>query len=228
MRSVKAGVLVLGLLALGCADGTTPMSETEGLDGAEMTEAGSESSATSGGTVYGVDADNYLVAFDLGRPGRVSRRVRITGTGGAKVVGIDFRPSAVSPATPDVIGKLYGITKRRIYEIDPHTGAASNGQLLTVPLVGAFFGTGFNPTVDRLRNHGNTQQNVRLNVADGMTTQDTNLAYAAGDPGYGTAPSIAGTAYTNSDNDPATLTVLYAIDARRNVLTVLPSPNSGQ
>ena len=39
------------------------------------------------------------------------------------------------------------------------------------------------------------------------------------------------TGYTNNDNDPATGTVLYAIDASRDVLTVfnIPSgPNSGK
>ena len=97
-----------------------------------------------------------------------------------------------------------------------------------MPLVGVSFGTGFNLTVDRLRSHGNAAQNVRLSVDNGMATQDTALAYAVGDPGFGTAPSIGGTAYTNSDNDPATGIVLYAIDARRDALAVFPSPNGGQ
>ncbi len=239
MRSVRAGVLMASLFALGCTDGTSPTSEKAEFEGAETTEfeGGGVSGAQSefglgsgllGGKVFGVDAENHLVVFRLRLPGLLSRRVRITGTGGEKVVGIDFRPSAVAPATATVIGKLYGITKTRIYEIDPKTGYASNGQLLTVPLAGAFFGTGFNPTVDRLRSHGNTEQNVRLSVDNGMATQDTSLAYAAGDPGFGKDPSIAGTAYTNSDNDPATATVLYAIDAKRDVLVVLPAPNGGQ
>ena len=245
MRKVTAGALVASLFAMGCKDGTSPTSETtefeapalEAVDapaapselGWEAGSAGDADLASGGGAgAFGVDAENYLVTFSLNRPGQVSRRVRISGTGGQKVVGIDFRPSAVAPATPAAIGKLYGITKSKIYEIDPKTGRAFNGQPLTVPLVGAFFGTGFNPTVDRLRSHGSTAQNVRLSVDNGLTTQDTSLAYAAGDPGFGRAPSIAGTAYTNSDNDPATGTVLYAIDARRDALVVLPSPNGGQ
>jgi hypothetical protein len=225
MRSVKAGVLALSLFAVGCSDRTSPTSETtglEGIDGAdEMTapdaaaplELGSAASTSAGGKVFGVDTENNLVVFNLDRPGRMNRKVRITGIGGQKIVGIDFRPSAVAPATAGVIGKLYGITKTKIYEIDPGTGYASNGQSLTVPLVGVSFGTGFNPTVDRLRSHGNATQNVRLSVDNGLATQDTALAYAVGDPGFGTAPSIGGTAYTNSDNDPATGTVLYAIEA---------------
>jgi hypothetical protein len=236
MRSVSASVLVLGLFALGCTDRTSPTSETTefedsdatGFEGADATAGDAASWYGDGDKVFGVDAENHLVVFSIRQPGYVSRRVRITGTGGQKVVGIDFRPSAVPPATPAVIGKLYGITKNKIYEIDPKTGYASNGQPLTVPLVGAFFGTGFNPTVDRLRSHGNTAQNVRLSVDNGMATQDTSLAYAAGDPGFGQDPSIAGTAYTNSDNNPLTGTVLYAIDARRDALVVLPSPNGGQ
>jgi Domain of unknown function (DUF4394) len=240
MRSVKAGVLALSLFAVGCTDRTSPTSETtglEGIDGVDETtapdaaapsELGSAASTSSGGKVFGVDTENNLVVFNLDRPGRMNRKVRITGIGGQKILGIDFRPSAVAPATAGVIGKLYGITKTKVYEIDPGTGYASNGQSLTVPLVGVSFGTGFNPTVDRLRSHGNATQNVRLSVDNGLATQDTALAYAVGDPGFGTAPSIGGTAYTNSDNDPATGTVLYAIDARRDALAVLPSPNGGQ
>jgi hypothetical protein len=240
MRAVKAGVLVLSLFALGCSDRTSPSSDAfdpEGIDpiapaADPAADVGSSADAAStsggGGRVFGVDAENNLVVFSLNRPGQVSRRVRITGIGSQRVLGIDFRPSAVAPATPAVIGKLYGITRTKIYEIDPNTGYASNGRTLTVPLTGGVFGTGFNPTVDRLRSHGNLGQNVRLSVDNGMATQDTALAYAAGDPGFGTAPSIGGTAYTNSDNDPATGTVLYAIDARRDALVVLPSPNGGQ
>jgi hypothetical protein len=239
MRSMKAGVLALSLFALGCTDRTSPTPDTtefEGLDamdGLDATAAPSElgsaaSTSSGGGRVFGVDTENNLVVFRLDRPGQMSRKVRITGTGGQKIVGIDFRPSAVAPAGAGVIGKLYGITKTKIYQIDPSTGFASNGQNLTVPLVGVSFGTGFNPTVDRLRSHGNAAQNVRLSVDNGMASQDTALAYAAGDPGFGIAPSIGGTAYTNSDNDPATGTVLYAIDARRDALVVLPSPNGGQ
>nr|MBA3521557.1 DUF4394 domain-containing protein [Gemmatimonadales bacterium] len=108
------------------------------------------------------------------------------------------------------------------------TGEARNGQTLTVPLVGSFFGTGFNPAVDRLRNHSDADQNVRLNVGDGMTTLDPNLAYAMGDPNFGKDPSVVGTGYTNNDNNPNTLTELYAIDARQDVLVELENPNDGQ
>lgn len=230
MRSVRAGVLMMSLLALGCADGTSPMSETTEFEGAEAIDAESELGSGGGerGRVFGVDAENHLVVFNLRRPDRVSRRVRITGTGGDPVVGIDFRPSAVAPATGEVIGKLYGITKTKIYKINPATGRATNGQQLSVRLIGAFFGTGFNPAVDRLRSHSKTTQNLRLNVDDGMTTMDTALAYVPGDPNFGKDPSIAGTAYTNSDNDPATGTELYAIDANWNMLVELPTPNGGQ
>jgi Domain of unknown function (DUF4394) len=185
MRSVKAGVLALSLFAVGCTDRTSPTSETtglEGIDGVDETtapdaaapsELGSAASTSSGGKVFGVDTENNLVVFNLDRPGRMNRKVRITGIGGQKILGIDFRPSAVAPATAGVIGKLYGITKTKVYEIDPGTGYASNGQSLTVPLVGVSFGTGFNPTVDRLRSHGNATQNVRLSVDNGLATQDT-------------------------------------------------------
>ncbi len=229
MRLKKAGILSLAVLAVACNDSGGPTPETP-ADAGDALLSQSESEGVNGvgqDRIFGVDADNYLIVFGSDRPGVVRRRVKISGTGGQKIVGIDFRASAVAPADPSRIGKLYGITKTKVYLLNPATGEARNGQTLSVPLAGSFFGTGFNPVVDRLRDHSNADQNLRLNVDDGLTTQDPNLAYASGDPNFGKDPSVAGTGYTNSDNDPNTLTELYAIDARQDALVELINPNDG-
>ncbi len=188
----------------------------------------SSSSSRASVQIYGVDGNSFLVRFSADRPGYFRQRVKITGTGGEKVVGIDFRPSAVAPAAPSDIGKLYGITRTRIYEIDQRNGVASHGRPLTFALRGTFFGAGFNPVVDRYRSHSNSGQNLRLNVDDGATTRDTAPAYRAGDPNFGKDSAVAATGYTNSDNDPNTLTELDAIDARQDVLVEFETPNGGQ
>ncbi len=237
MRFAGPAVMILGFLAAGCDDASAPSQDSSSSSSpvADSTDpshswgdGGWGDDRDGDGKVYGVDAENYLVTFDRDRPQEISRRVRITGTGGQKIVGIDFRPSAVAPANPANIGKLYGITKTTIYTIDRRTGVASNGRTLTIPLAGTFFGTGFNPVVDRWRDHSNTEQNLRLSVDNGATIQDAPLAYEAGDRNFGKDPSVTGTGYTNSDNDPNTGTELYAIDAKQDVLVELNTPNNGQ
>ena len=94
-------------------------------------------------------------------------------------------------------------------------------------LAGASFGFDFNPTVDRIRVTSDAEQNLRLNPDNGTVAGvDTNLAYAPGDPGAGTNPSVAGSAYTNSFAG-ATSTTLYDIDNARHALVIQNPPNDG-
>jgi hypothetical protein len=127
-----------------------------------------------------------------------------------RILGIDFRPAT---------GELYGLgSSSRLYVIDTFSAEATQvGSPFAVALSGTSFGFDFNPTVDRIRVVSNTEQNFRLNpntgaivdsdlVAPGLQL-DGNLKYA-----NGANPNVAGSAYTNSDNDPTTGTVLYNID----------------
>jgi hypothetical protein len=203
MRRTQAAVLAL-LLALGCDERDSPMSPAAdpadpvpNQSEAEMAAAetaDAEATAGTGGLIFGVDADNTLIAFSRRNPGSLNRRVPITGTDG-EIVGLDFRPNDLNPADGrNMAGKLYGLTKTTVYVINPMTGVATRMRTLTVPLAGAFFGTGFNPTVDRLRSHANDGQNNAVNVDDGVTAVNTPLAYAAGDVNAGKAADIVGTA----------------------------------
>lgn len=67
---------------------------------------------------------------------------------------------------------------------------------------------------------------------NGATAVDVPLSYRAGDAGFGIDPEVIATGYTNNDNDPATGTALFAIDAIRDVLVTFPAatggPNGGQ
>lgn len=111
MRTIRVGIAGLLVLALACSE-SDPTSTAIPQEGAADVPAGDMAATTTGARAYGVDAESHVVLFRLDRPGQVSQRMRITGTGGRKVVGIDSRPSAVAPATPDVIGKLYGLRSR--------------------------------------------------------------------------------------------------------------------
>ena len=244
MRRTQAAVLSLALLlALGCDERDSPMSPAvepaapppdqlePGIGGGMTTDTEPAATATAdgmGGLIFGVDADNVLIAFSRRNPGSLNRRVPITGTDG-EIVGLDFRPNDLNPADGrDMTGKLYGLTKTAVYTINPKTGVATRMRTLTVPLAGAFFGTGFNPTVDRLRSHANDGQNNAVNVDDGVTAVNTPLAYAAGDVNAGKAADIVGTAYTNSVNPAPATTILYAIDAAQDALVRLAVPADGQ
>ena len=171
---------------------------------------------------YGVTQDNELVTFQSDNVTNVEPSHAITGLpGGEDIVGLDVRP---------LNGQLYALGKTsRLYVINPRTGAARLvGATPFIPaLAGTGFGFDFNPTVDRIRVTSDAEQNLRLNPDNGTVAGvDTNLAYAPGDPGAGTNPSVAGSAYTNSFAG-ATATTLYDIDNARHALVIQNPPNNG-
>jgi Domain of unknown function (DUF4394) len=183
--------------------------------------------SANGRMIYAVDNANALLAFGSVRPDIIARKVTITGLqAGESIQGIDFGP---------VDRKLYALgSTSRIYTVDTVTAVATvvGTAAFTPALAGTNFGFDFNPVPNRIRVHGNLNQNLRLvpslgGATDGsVAATDGALTYAAGDAGAGATPSIGGTAYTNSVNG-ATTTVLYAIDFTRDVLTTLANPNDG-
>ena len=129
---------------------------------------------------------------------------------GETLVGIDVRPAT---------SLLFGIgSTSRIYTVNPITGVVTPvGSMGAFTLSGTAFGTDFNPTVDRIRQVSNTEQNLRLNPADG-TLSGTDTALSPG--------NIVGVAYTN--NFPgATSTTLFGIDSAAGTLVNITVPNSG-
>ena len=221
----------LALAALACADPTAGPTTSSVAPSA----ARGGNAAGSGPLVYGLSADNELITFSAAQPNKVLQRVVISGLGGERLVGIDFRPSDLTADNVNNVGRLYGVgAAGRIYTIDPTTGAATFVSALVtaagapVALVGGSFGVGFNPAADRLRIHSDADQDLRINVDNGVTIVDGTLAYAAGDANAGANPTVVGTAYTNNDADATTGTALYAIDSDRDALVFLAAPNTGQ
>jgi hypothetical protein len=139
-----------------------------------------------------------------------------------RILGIDVRPAT---------GQLYALgSSSRLYVIDWETGQATaiGSVPFTPALAGSSFSFDFNPTVDRIRIMSDSGQNLRAHPDTGaIAAVDAGLAYAGGDPGFATAPAVAACAYTNSDNDPATGTELFNIDAARDVLVLQNPPNAG-
>ena len=171
-------------------------------------------------------AANELLQFDTATPGTITKTTPITGLiGGDTVLGIDVRPTT---------GELFAVgSGNRLYTVDLATGAASlRATLSAAPgddnpftgFSGTAFGVDFNPVPDlagnpSLRVVNDTDQNMRINVANGQVTTDTNINPAA--------ITLSGSAYTNIDLDPATGTTLFGIDVNANSLVTTANANGG-
>jgi len=170
----------------------------------------------------GLAPKNRLVFFSASNPGSVEV-LKVTGLQrGERLLGIDRRPAT---------GQLFGLgSSSRLYVIDTETGAATalGSAAFTPALSGTSFGFDFNPVVDRIRITSNTGQNLRADPNTGLiAATDTALAYAAGDPGAGSVPGVAGSAYTNSVSPTPAATTLYNLDVTRDVLVTQNPPNDG-
>jgi hypothetical protein len=172
--------------------------------------------------VYGTTLTGQLITWDSATPGTLISGVAVQGLqANEQVVGIDFRPAT---------GELFVLGSfSRLYTMNPNTGVATQvgAGAFTPALNGSTFGFDFNPTVDRIREVSNADQNLRLNpITGGVAATDGTLAYAVGDPNFGVDPDITHAAYTNNFNG-AQKTTLYAIDSDRDVLVTINPPNNG-
>jgi hypothetical protein len=166
-------------------------------------------------------SDGRLAQFDLAAPWFTPGVATIHGLlPNEQLLAIDFRPAT---------GQLYGLgSSSRLYTIDPTSGAATAvGSGFATLLAGTSFGFDFNPTVDRIRIVSDAGQNLRAHPDTGaLVATDLPLVYAATDPGNGISPQVAAAAYTNPLGG-ATSTLLYCIDAARDVLVTQNPPNNG-
>jgi len=177
--------------------------------------------SASADLVYGLTTRNQLVSFDSASPGTLLDAHFITGMqGGEEIIGIDFRPAT---------GQLYAMGSfSRLYTLNTASAAATAvGTGFTPQLNGVEYGFDFNPVADRIRVTSDLGQNFRLDpVTGGNTAIDGNLAYGAGDPNFGVAPRVTGSAYTNNFVGGLT-TQLFNIDSGLDILTIQSPPNNG-
>jgi hypothetical protein len=238
--SALAGALLVGVVPAGAQ--TVPSSpftvrvETEGRAPSIERPA------------YGLTTTNTLVRFDLDRPSRFDRPVRLSGVpAGSTIVGIDERPKT---------GALYAVLRAAdgaasFAIVDPATGAVSSiTPLVTalsatvtartpIVLTGERVGVDFNPQADALRITGDDGQNLRALPSDrvtqpnsvsrlaGDTFTDGTLSYAPlGTDPRPVATGITASAYTQ--NLPVTAaTTLLNVDSTLEDLTVQAPPNDG-
>src|SRR5688572_5325407 len=178
-------------------------------------------------SIYALTSANQLLVADAVVPQKVVSFVNITGLAmGESVLGIDVRPAT---------GQLYALSDApALYTINPATGLATLATTLTADptdmsspftgLVGTNFAIDFNPVADRLRVVSNTEQNLRINPANGFVFTDTPLDYAMGDPNDTANPNIATIAYTPNVGGATTL---FGIDDTTFRVVTINPPNSG-
>ena len=182
--------------------------------------------------IFAITTANNLLRFKSDAPVATTFIGPITGLQPSEqIVAIDVRPTN---------GQLYGLGNvggvGRLYTINPATAAATLVATLaadpsdtTSPytaLTGTAFDIDFDPVADRLRVVSDTDQNLRVNPANGQVITDNNLGYGASDTNFGANPNIVAAAYTNSFVG-ATSTTLYDIDSNLDVFTQQDPPNNG-
>jgi Domain of unknown function (DUF4394) len=166
--------------------------------------------------VVGLTRDRHLICFRSNHPEWARDQGKVRGlTTDRSLVGIDVRPAT---------GDLYGLGDQGgVYTIDPDRTRATLVSRANMALRGTNFGVDFNPVADRLRVVSDVGQSLRINVADGTTTADTDVAYTPGTPATG----VVGSMYTNNDADPNTGTTLFDVDSTLDQLAIQSPPNAG-
>lgn len=210
VRHPRTALAAVAALAL-----ALPLAAAATGDRADAATPASERPAS----VVGLADGDTLVSFFANAPQRANRIAQVTGlTGDTSIIGMDFR---AADRKLYAVGNLGGL-----YTIVTATGVATKVGQLTVALDGTHFGVDFNPAADRLRIVSDTGQNLRHNPnAGGTTIADTALNTP---PTAGTTTGIVAAAYTNNDNDAATGTTLFDLDANLDQFVVQSPANSGQ
>lgn len=167
------------------------------------------------GELLGLTAENHLVSFNRGAPGKLCSNTAITGLAASEnALGMDVRPAD---------GALYVLgSTGKLYTVAVDTGAATLKSTLVADagdttaaytaLTGTDFAVGFNPVPDRLRVISNDRTNLRINVDTGATFTDEAL-----DP---STAVVTAAAYTNSFAG-AKSTTLYGIDSGTDALVLV-------
>lgn len=195
---------------------------------------------TPGQTLYGLTTNDRLVTFSADNPRDIQASVRITGLQSREsVIGIDRRPAN---------GLLYAVGRSRsgasLYTVDTTSGhatfvatlvsapTATNPNRTPIVLDGGEFGFDVNPAADAIRIVSDSGQNLRVipspRLVNGVMVQtgDTFTDGALNRAGV-VATGVTAAAYLNNDNEPATGTTLFDIDASLDTLNIQNPPNDG-
>ncbi|MFH8794129.1 DUF4394 domain-containing protein [Streptomyces sp. NPDC017941] len=181
-----------------------------------------DAAATPSLRAYGTLVDGTLMAtFTTDRPDRLDWVRAVSGlSGDQRLIGLDFR---VQNSTLYVVGDKGGIYTVKLPPAVPEPVATKVSQL-QVDLYGTNFGVDFNPAADRLRVVSDRGQNLRHNLGDHSTVEDTVLTTP---PLTGPTRGVTAAAYTNNDLNGTTATTLFDINATSDQVLIQAPPNAG-
>ena len=158
---------------------------------------------------FAIDATNRLLRFTTTTSTTYAVRGTVSLPGGARVLGMDFRPTTGDLVALGNDGKLYVIGTADAKVTPLSTLAPAPGDTYTTaaaafPATG-FFAINFDPVTDRLRVLGSNNINLSVDADSGSVRSDAIL----GRPRF----DITGLAFDNE-----TTPVLYGIDSTNNRL----------
>jgi hypothetical protein len=189
--------------------------------------ASSSVAQATGLRAFGITADGTLMAtFTTDRPQVLDWVRLVTGlTGDTALIGIDFRVQNTTMYGVGNYGGIYTITTPVITVPPTNTDViVKKVSQLGVPLYGTNFGVDFNPAADRLRVVSDNGQNLRHNLNDGTTTEDTTLTTP---PLTGPACGVTASAYTNNDLNGETATTLIGVNTTTDQVVIQSPANNG-
>jgi hypothetical protein len=140
--------------------------------------------------------------------------------GETRLVGIDFRVQNNTMYGVGNLGNIYTI------QVPPQVPDVTLTKVskLELSLYGTFFGVDFNPAADRLRVISDNGQNLRHNLNDHTTIEDSPLSTP---PTPGVTRGVTGAAYTNNDLNAATATTLFGINTTTDQVVIQSPANFG-
>lgn len=181
------------------------------------------SAQAAGPRAFAISSDGKLMATFYTDTPQVLDWVRLVQgltCGETRLIGLDFRVQN---------GLLYGVGEKGcIYTIKFPPAApdviVTKVSQLSVPLYGKDFGVDFNPAADRFRVISDYGQNLRHNLGDHVTIEDTILTTP---PAGGPTRGVTAAAYTNNDLNPDTATTLFDIGTATDQVLVQAPANNG-
>ncbi|TDV57799.1 DUF4394 domain-containing protein [Actinophytocola oryzae] len=183
--------------------------------------AGSSTATTPSVQAVGITQDGTLMAAFYTNTPQVLDWVQVIQglSGDVTAVGIDWR---VQNRTLYLVGDKGGIYTVAVPTTPGQPVVARKVSQLTVPLYGTSFGVDFNPAADRLRVISDNGQNLRHNLNDNTTVEDSTLNNN-GSPARG----VTGAAYTNNDLNADTATTLFDVNTLLDQVVIQSPPNAG-
>jgi uncharacterized protein DUF4394 len=181
--------------------------------------------------LVGLTQTGEIVKFSSDTPSSITTRVTVSGlVEGDRLVSIVARLSTHQLLALSNTGRLY------VVDLDTGVATVVRQDVFEVPLTGTVFSFDVNPVTGEVFLVSDTGLNLRVDASTGAVIDadpvtpgvqgDVTLAYALGDLNFAQTPHVVAIAF--DQNDTATTTTLFGIDANTNTLVTIGSAGGGE